>query len=275
MRKPLVVLGLASVTLAAGGLTVQAPAHQPSDTPDTARVERLSGTSVLPAGEHEPDSATTSAGWGAVPVPASPAGAVRTPSLPSSIGSPSEDSSGGNAREAVEPGDPAEPADRAGRPRHRDVEAGPLEDVIAASRKAVSAASVAPGVQAPVQQQILALVNQHRRKAGCEALTVDRRLVDAANGHAADMARRGYFDHESPGGDRAGSRVTEAGYRWSRFGENIAKGQDSPYEVMTDWMESPSHRENILDCRLDQMGVGLALDSGDTPYWVQDFATPR
>jgi uncharacterized protein YkwD len=153
--------------------------------------------------------------------------------------------------------------------------AGPGADPIVASRTAVTAASAAPGPQSPVQQQILALVNQNRKEAGCDPITLDRRLIEAANRHAADMARRGYFDHESPAGEKAGSRVTGAGYTWKRYGENIAKGQASPFRVMTDWMKSPGHRENILDCRLDQMGVGLALAADDTPYWVQDFATPR
>lgn len=148
-------------------------------------------------------------------------------------------------------------------------------DPIVASRTAVTAASVSISPQAPVQQQVLALVNQHRRQAGCATITVDRRLITAASRHAADMARRGYFDHESPAGERAGNRVADAGYVWSRYGENIAMGQESPYEVMTDWMNSPSHRENIVDCRLDEMGVGLALSSDGTPYWVQEFATPR
>jgi uncharacterized protein YkwD len=153
--------------------------------------------------------------------------------------------------------------------------AGPGADPIVASRTAVTAASAEPGPQSPVQQQILALVNQSRKEAGCDPVTLDRRLIEAANRHAADMARRGYFDHESPAGEKAGSRVSGAGYPWKRYGENIAKGQGSPFRVMADWMKSPGHRENILDCRLDQMGVGLALAADDTPYWVQDFATPR
>ncbi|GAA0444582.1 hypothetical protein Aca07nite_53740 [Actinoplanes capillaceus] len=153
--------------------------------------------------------------------------------------------------------------------------AAPAGDPISASRTVVTAASVSSSPQAPVQQQVLALANQHRRAAGCEPLSLDRRLIEAANRHAADMARRGYFDHESPRGVMAGSRVTDAGYAWSRYGENIARGQDSPYRVVTDWMESPGHRRNILDCRLDQTGVGLALSSGGTPYWVQELATHR
>ena len=89
------------------------------------------------------------------------------------------------------------------------------------------------------------------------------------------MARRGYFAHESLDGEGAGDRVSEAGYQWQRYGENIARGQDSAYEVVDGWMHSPEHRENIMDCRLRQMGIGLAFSPDRTPYWVQDFATPR
>jgi len=41
------------------------------------------------------------------------------------------------------------------------------------------------------------------------------------------------------------------------------------------WMHSPEHRENIMDCQLRQMGIGLAFAGDRTPYWVQDFATPQ
>jgi uncharacterized protein YkwD len=146
--------------------------------------------------------------------------------------------------------------------------------LIAAAREDVTAADVSASPSAPVQQQVLALVNQNRRRGGCDELTLDRRLIEAANEHAADMARRDYFAHESPNGDGAGDRVSDAGYRWKRYGENIARGVDSAYEVVDGWMHSPEHRENIMDCRLHQMGVGLALSGDHTPYWVQDFATP-
>jgi uncharacterized protein YkwD len=146
--------------------------------------------------------------------------------------------------------------------------------LISASKQDVTAADISNSPNAPVQQQILALINQNRRRGGCDALSLDRRLIDAANEHAADMARRRYFAHESPNGDGAGDRVSENGYRWRRYGENIARGVDSPYEVVDGWMHSPAHRENIMDCRLHQMGIGLAISGDDTAYWVQDFATP-
>jgi|UPI0003A02E5D uncharacterized protein YkwD len=150
----------------------------------------------------------------------------------------------------------------------------PTSGLMAASREDVTAADISSSPNAPVQQQVLALINLNRRRHGCDAVSLDRRLIDAANEHAYDMARHDYFAHESRNGDGAGDRVSEAGYRWKRYGENIARGVDSAYEVVDGWMHSPEHRENILDCRLDQMGVGLAIAGDHTPYWVQDFATP-
>jgi uncharacterized protein YkwD len=148
--------------------------------------------------------------------------------------------------------------------------------LVAAAKQNVTASDISSSPSAPTQQEILALINGNRRQHGCGAVSLDRRLIEAANGHAADMARHDYFAHESRNGKGAGDRVTAAGYDWKHYGENIARGVDSPYAVVDGWMHSPEHRHNILDCSLDQMGVGIAIagDQDRTVYWVQDFATP-
>jgi uncharacterized protein YkwD len=145
----------------------------------------------------------------------------------------------------------------------------------AASRRRVSGADVLAGPESGVQQRVLALVNENRRHGGCRDLALDRRLIEVANDHAADMARHDYFAHESRDGDDAGDRVRDSGYRWRRYGENIARGAGSPRDVVDDWMNSPPHRANIMDCRLHEVGLGLALADDHTAYWVQDLATPR
>ena len=148
--------------------------------------------------------------------------------------------------------------------------------LIAAAKENVTAADISSSTDSPVQRQILVLINQDRRQHGCDGVSLDRRLIEAANAHAADMARHDYFAHESRDGAGAGDRVTHAGYQWRHYGENIARGVDSPYAVVDGWMHSPEHRHNILDCSLEEMGIGLAI-AGDryrTVYWVQDFATP-
>jgi uncharacterized protein YkwD len=152
---------------------------------------------------------------------------------------------------------------------------GPPATVLrTAARRSVTTADISNNPNAPVQQRVLALINQNRRRGGCGALSLDRRLIAVANLHAADMARRHYFAHNSPRGDDPGDRVRRAGYHWRRYGENIARGFASAYDVVNGWMHSSPHRANILDCRLHQVGIGLAIARDRTAYWVQDFATP-
>ncbi|MGV9632530.1 CAP domain-containing protein, partial [Streptomyces sp. NPDC003487] len=98
------------------------------------------------------------------------------------------------------------------------------------------------------------------------------RLRDAAQAHSDDMAARDYFDHVSPDGTDPGKRITAAGYRWSTYGENIAKGQQTADSVMTSWMNSPGHRANILNCSFKNIGIGIHDGSGG-PWWTQDFGS--
>jgi uncharacterized protein YkwD len=126
----------------------------------------------------------------------------------------------------------------------------------------------------PAEAEVFMLVNAERAKVGCAPLTVDARLVTAARRHSADMAARGYFDHTTPDGVEFATRITNAGYRWSMAGENIAKGQPTAASVMRAWMNSPGHRANILNCKYRNIGIGLAYSPGHDPVWTQDFATP-
>ncbi|GIE86265.1 CAP domain-containing protein [Actinoplanes regularis] len=278
MRKPLVVLAVAATALIAGGaVAARATAQEPPNDSAGFNVfglPRLSGEDDVPEteppasarsgfGAAEPDRtpAVTPSGTPSATPPGTPAG--RPAAAPTGARPGSGAPQGPSARRS--PVD-LEPAGRRGRA---------VADPFAASHTTVTARSISFSPDSPVQQQILALVNWHRARAGCGQVTIDRRLIAAANRHAADMATRDYFEHESPNGERAGDRVSDTGYDWRWYGENIARGQDSPWAAMADWMNSPSHRSNILDCRLDQMGVGLAIDRYNTPYWVQDFATPR
>ncbi|NNJ07404.1 sigma-70 family RNA polymerase sigma factor [Streptomyces sp. PKU-MA01144] len=123
-------------------------------------------------------------------------------------------------------------------------------------------------------EQVVALVNAERAKAGCGPVRSNDKLETAARRHSEDMAARGYFDHTSPDGTDPGDRITAAGYQWSTYGENIARGQQSPSSVMTSWMNSPGHRANILNCSFKELGVGIHDGSGG-PWWTQAFGTSR
>lgn len=129
------------------------------------------------------------------------------------------------------------------------------------------------GANAQFAQQVADLVNAQRAQAGCGPLSVDSKLTAAAQVHSEDMANRGFFDHASPEGNHADQRIEAAGYRWSSWGENIARGQKDPAAVMESWMNSPGHRANILNCSFKQIGVGVRTGSGG-PWWTQVFASP-
>jgi uncharacterized protein YkwD len=67
-----------------------------------------------------------------------------------------------------------------------------------------------------------------------------------------------------------GERMTAKGLYWHGWGENIAQGYSSAAGVMNGWMNSPGHRENILNCKFTTLGVGYVVGT-DGPWWVQEF----
>lgn len=134
--------------------------------------------------------------------------------------------------------------------------------------------SPAKGKAAEYADRVVELVNEERAKAGCGALRVDAKVTEAAQFHADDMAARDYYEHDSPEGKSAGDRLDAAGYAWSGWGENIHKSPTDPETAMRDWMDSPGHRDNILNCDFEHLGVGVNLASNG-PFWVQVFGVPR
>jgi uncharacterized protein YkwD len=102
-------------------------------------------------------------------------------------------------------------------------------------------------------------------------------LAGVALGHAADMARHNYFDHEDLTGHSPAERVRAVGYQEKLVGENIAYGPKTADEVVQGWLESPGHCENIMDPRFAEMGIAYAAGRASKRglYWVQLLADPR
>ncbi|GAA0417917.1 hypothetical protein Acor_20150 [Acrocarpospora corrugata] len=128
------------------------------------------------------------------------------------------------------------------------------------------------GVGTAIENEVVRLTNAERAKAGCKPLVHEARLHKAALGHSADMSAKNYFDHDSQDGRGFDDRIKATGYSFSSIGENIAQGQRTAESVMKDWMGSPGHRQNILNCDYTQIGVGYVAAGG--PYWTQDFGRP-
>ena len=121
------------------------------------------------------------------------------------------------------------------------------------------------------QQQVLDLVNAERTKRGISALTLDSNISNVATKKSQDMVNKNYFDHTSPTYGSPFDMMKQFGISYRTAGENIAKGQKTPQEVVTAWMNSEGHRKNILNPNFTNLGVGIAKDSKGTTYWTQMF----
>ncbi|MFG1842321.1 CAP domain-containing protein [Micromonospora sp. NPDC049175] len=122
-------------------------------------------------------------------------------------------------------------------------------------------------------REVVDLVNAERAKAGCGALSIDDKLMTAAQKHSQDQADHKNMSHTGSDGSNAGVRLDRVGYAWRTYGENVAWNQQTPAAVMDAWMNSSGHRANILNCAFTEIGVGIATSNG--PYWTQVFAAPR
>ncbi|WP_036745534.1 CAP domain-containing protein [Paenibacillus sp. UNC451MF] len=120
--------------------------------------------------------------------------------------------------------------------------------------------------QSAYANQVVTLVNQERAKAGLPALTSDSKLANMAMDKAKDMYDKNYFDHTSPTYGSPFDMMKQYGISYSYAGENIAKGQRNPEEVMNAWMNSEGHRQNIMSPNFTKIGV--AYYNGE---WVQEF----
>jgi len=119
-------------------------------------------------------------------------------------------------------------------------------------------------------EYMVCLVNKARAQNGAPALGINQDLTSAAQQHSTDMARSNNMDHTGSDGSSPGDRCQKAGFNWSAVAENIAFGQDSMDSVMQSWLNSPGHRENIMNPEYTMMGSAVAY-SGSTPYYTQDF----
>lgn len=119
---------------------------------------------------------------------------------------------------------------------------------------------------AQFQCEVFELVNDHREANNLPKLKYDVKLADASQAHAVDMNANNYFSHTGLNGSDFSLRARNAGYTGFPSGENIAKGQTTPQEVVTGWMNSSGHRANILSNYSNEIGVGFHNN-----HWVQTF----
>lgn len=123
--------------------------------------------------------------------------------------------------------------------------------------------------------QVIVAVNNRRVKENLLPLTKNPKLDKAALDKANHMAEFGYFSHvHKESGKRWSDFIKENGYEYTIAGENLANGFYSVEEMIEAWMDSPTHRENILNKGVEETGVGISfgeLDGVSTIFVVQVF----
>lgn len=141
---------------------------------------------------------------------------------------------------------------------------------------AVQAAGCASPAQSDaLRAQLLSQINAERQSRGLGRLVLNKGLNKAAQGHACDMAAKGYFSHTSKGGGTLKRRLNRVGYAPCLAAENIYKSNIIDVARVRDkWMQSQGHRKNILLNGVDEVGLGVAVPrKGGWAHWVMVVGT--
>ena len=116
-----------------------------------------------------------------------------------------------------------------------------------AAKPAPAPASAQDTSISAIEKAVLDLTNAERQKAGLKPLQTDSALMNSARQKSTDMATNNYFSHTSPTYGSPFDQMKAIGISYNSAAENIAMGQRTAEEVVKAWMESPGHRENIMD----------------------------
>ena len=116
--------------------------------------------------------------------------------------------------------------------------------------------------------QVLALVNNVRRENGLNELVMDYTLIEIAKVRTEEATRN--WAHTRPDGSSYSTLFSQYNV-YGIVGENLAYGQSTPEEVFNAWMNSPSHKDNILYSGFNRIGIAIYNYNG-TLYWAQEFA---
>ena len=126
-------------------------------------------------------------------------------------------------------------------------------------------------------ERVIELTNQERLKLGLPPLSLNGNLSQAAQLKAGDMFAFDYWSHNSPSGRTPWEFFSQVGYSYSFAGENLARDFQNSEAVVQAWMNSPTHRANIVNDDYQEIGLAVVdgtLDGVETTLVVQMFGTP-
>ncbi len=124
-----------------------------------------------------------------------------------------------------------------------------------------------------MESQVQQRINQIRQQNNLSSLDTNPELAAVARAYSQKMAAGDFFSHTGPDGSTPAERVRAVGIQYALLGENLFKSTNAPDPVnlaVEGWMNSPGHRENILQSGFTQTGIGIWRE-GNTYYITQLF----
>ncbi len=124
------------------------------------------------------------------------------------------------------------------------------------------------------QKKLIELTNIERQKKGLPPVAENSALDQAAAAKAQNMLAENYWAHFAPSGKTPWDFISGAGYKFTYAGENLAKNFTSAEAVVSAWMASPTHRDNLLSSKYQDIGIAVVqgvLNGQETILVVQEF----
>jgi len=156
-----------------------------------------------------------------------------------------------------------------------DGDATRLRTVKTVREKSIKEIVAAAELNLSLERQAFDLINQQRAKLNLKMLKWSDEVAKIARVHSENMANFNFFSHSDLNGLLVNDRADVFGVKhWRAIGENIAynRGYDNPVEfAVKRWMESASHRENLLSSRWKESGIGIAVTKDGAYYFTEVF----
>lgn len=125
-------------------------------------------------------------------------------------------------------------------------------------------------------EEVVNLTNQQRAQNGLPPLVLNEKLSVSARAKGENMIAENYWSHVSPSGTQPWYFFSQSGYNYRHAGENLARDFPTASAAMTAWMASPTHRDNILSPRYEDVGIAVMdgqLDGRETTLIVSHFGS--
>ncbi|MBE7636906.1 hypothetical protein GUA87_08620 [Sneathiella sp. P13V-1] len=131
-------------------------------------------------------------------------------------------------------------------------------------------------------EQFILKLNELRTSHSCKAVTMNNMLNLTALHHSIFMCRNASLSHTGSLSSTFSDRILQNGYHFMEAAENIALCPADPQKVIDHWMNSPLHRQNLLNPNFSHMGIAIApkieeadeKQSKENVYWTAIFACP-